>query len=95
MVKVLIYSSKEIYDNAPFEGRAEADVIAYREGDEYVVVKNRTSQYMHGDRFVVYRMRRILELAERDEWQRDKERHELKESYKDHPYTTLMKNEPV
>lgn len=31
-VKVLIYSSKEIYDSAGFEGRAEADLVAYRDG---------------------------------------------------------------
>jgi hypothetical protein len=28
-MNVLIYSSKEMYDQAPFEGRAEADLIAY------------------------------------------------------------------
>lgn len=92
MVKVLIYSSKEIYDKAPFEGRAEADFIAYREGLNYAVVKNRTSQYT-SDKVVHFTLKRILEWAERDEWKRDLESHKLKESYKDHPYTTLMKNE--
>jgi hypothetical protein len=94
MVKVLIYSSKEIYDNASYEGRAEAHVIAYRDADEYVIMKNRTSQYL-GDVVSKYRMSSILDRAELDEWKRDKESHKLKERYKDHSYTTLMKNEPV
>jgi hypothetical protein len=44
MVKVLIYSSKEIYDTASYEGRAEADIIAYSI-DEYFyqLVKNERS----------------------------------------------------
>jgi hypothetical protein len=48
MVKVLIYSSKEIYDEAPYEGRAEADIVAYRKDDDYgyKVIKNRTKYYM-------------------------------------------------
>lgn len=42
MVKVLIYSSKKIYDTSSFEGRAEADIIAYSIDDfEYKVLKNR------------------------------------------------------
>jgi hypothetical protein len=40
-------------------------------------------------------MSSILNMVELEEWMRDKESHKLKESYKDHPYTTLMKNEPV
>lgn len=42
MVKVLIYSSKEIYDSASYDGRAEADLIAYAK-DEYAyeVLKNK------------------------------------------------------
>lgn len=97
MVKVLIYSSKEIYDNAPFEGRAEADIIAYSDFEYfpiYRIVKNRTSEYL-GDKVLRDRMKRILELVERAEWRRDMDNHKLKESYKDHPYTTLMKNESV
>lgn len=37
-MKLLIYSSKEIYDDSSFEGRAEADLIAYalyQGSDEY------------------------------------------------------------
>jgi hypothetical protein len=93
MVKVLIYSSKEMYDNAPFEGRAEADVIAYRiDKYEYRVLKNRTGQYI-GKNVLCFHLERIIERAEREEWQIDKERHELKERYKDHPYIELMKND--
>ncbi len=97
MVKVLIYSSKEIYDNAPFEGRAEADIIAYSDFEYfpiYRIMKNRTSEYL-GDKVLKDRMERILEWAERSEWQRDMNSHRLKESYRNHPYTELMKNEPV
>jgi len=95
MVKVLIYSSKEIYDNASFEGRAEADIIAYSDVDYvpiYRIVKDRTSKYL-GDKVLKDRMARILEWAERDEWQRDMDSHKLKESYRNHPYTELMKND--
>jgi hypothetical protein len=97
MVKVLIYSSKEIYDNSSYEGRAEAHIIAYRDANEYVIMKNRTSQYLGevGDVVAKYRMSSILDRVELDEWKRDKESHQLKERYKDHSYTTLMKNEPV
>lgn len=71
MVKVLIYSSKELFDKSSYVGRAEAHVIAYRDGVEYVVMKNRTSQYMPA-RMEHFTMGRTLEWAERDEWNRDK-----------------------
>jgi len=47
MLKVLIYSSKEIYNNASYEGRSEADIVAYALDEHfYQVVKNRhTSVY--------------------------------------------------
>lgn len=42
MVKVLIYSSREIYENSSYEGRAEADIIAYSIDEfDYKVTKNR------------------------------------------------------
>lgn len=66
MVKALFYSSKEIYDKSSYEGRAEASVIAYRDGYDYVVLKNTTSQYMSG-RVADFTMERILEWVERDE----------------------------
>ena len=46
--KILIYGSKEIYDNSSFEGRAEADFIAYKdEYDLYNVVKDRIRLYTY------------------------------------------------
>ena len=42
MVKVLIYSSKELYNTSSYEGRAEADLVAYRVDEyNYEIVKNR------------------------------------------------------
>jgi len=93
MVKVIIYSSKEIYDNAPYEGRAEADIVAYSDFEYfpiYRIVKNRTSQYL-GDKVIRNRMKRVLELAEQDEWKRDMSSHNLVEKYKN-SHIELMKN---
>ena len=95
MVKVLIYSSKEIYENASFEGRAEAHIVAYREDEHfYRIIKNRTSRYIP-EKIVHFTLHREIEWAERDEWYREKESHYLAERYKTHPITTLMKNEPT
>jgi hypothetical protein len=69
MVKVLIYSSKELFDKSSYEGRAEAHVITYRCEDEYVVVKNRTSEYFSGNRVPAYTMDRILRKIELREWE--------------------------
>ena len=44
MVKVLIYSSKEIFDKSSYVGRAEADIVAYSFEDGYTVVKDRTKR---------------------------------------------------
>jgi hypothetical protein len=78
MINVLIYSSKELYDKSSYEGRAEAHVIAYRDDDDYIVLKNRTSQPL-GYRVFRLRMKHLLECAERDEWQKEFESYELKE----------------
>jgi hypothetical protein len=92
MIKVLIYSSREIYDKASFAGRAEAHLIAYREDEHhYRIVKNRTSRYIP-EKVVHFTLRREIEWAERDEWKRDKEAHELAEKYKSHPNIELMKH---
>ena len=44
-MKVLIYSSKELYDKSSYAGRAEAHLIAYAvpglTGNKYVIVKDR------------------------------------------------------
>lgn len=91
MVKVLIYSSKEIYDNATFEGRAEANIIAYREGDFYHIMKNKTSQYMT-EKVIYYTLKTFIEWAERDEFQREVDSLALQRKYKDHPLMELSKN---
>lgn len=96
MVKVLIYSSKEIYEKASYTGRAEAHLIAYREDEYYYrIMKNRTSQFVSSEKVVYSILKRIIELAERDEWKHDLKNFNLKESYRNHPFTTLMKNEPA
>jgi len=96
MVKVLIYSSKDIYDRSSYAGRAEAHVIAYRDANEYVIVKNRTLQNVEvGFRISPYRLSAMLDGAERDEWRRDRESHELKARYENHPYIELSKNDVV
>ena len=68
MVKVLVYSSKEIYDNAPYEGRAEADIVAFRRDENYLtVVKNKTKYYM-GSYTTARMMGLDLAMIEREEW---------------------------
>lgn len=71
MVKVLIYSSKEIYDTAPYEGRAEAHVIAYRKDAlEYEVVKNTVKEYF-GAYVTNSSLKRGIEQIERDEFKKE------------------------
>jgi hypothetical protein len=75
MVKVLIYSSKEIYDTSSYEGRAEADIIAYREDDLfYNVKKNTTSVVYMGDKVSVYKMKSYIRLIENDEFNKEMEK---------------------
>lgn len=103
MVKVLIYSSKEIYDNSSYEGRAEADIIAYRvDNYNYHIVKNRESSIfisfteqndlVRWGKVPTFHLRRHIEKLERDEWQRDMDALNLQEKYKDHPLMELSKN---
>ena len=70
MVKVLIYSSKEIYDAASYEGRAEADFVAYQENGWYQIVKNRTGRYM-GPYTRFHNLQLELDRIERDEFDRE------------------------
>lgn len=72
MVKVLIYSSKEIYDNATWEGRAEAHIIAYRRDESfYEVVKNRTMHYMSRN-YTTYRTLALdIQLIEQAELEKE------------------------
>lgn len=73
MVKVLIYSSKEIYNNSSYEGRAEADIVAYRDAeDNYCVMKDRTGRIglkkiYGGPNSLKLYVRQI----ENDEWNRE------------------------
>ena len=71
MVKVLIYSSKEIYDDAPYEGRAEARIVAYRrDNDYYQVVKNRTKYYM-GEYMTYKSLALDIRMIEQSEWEEE------------------------
>jgi hypothetical protein len=83
MVKVLIYSSKEIYDNASYEGRAEADVVAYAVDDyEYQVLKSKNSSlWMPFNKLEdlkrygtvsKWKLVRHVECLENEEWEKDK-----------------------
>jgi len=103
MVKVLIYSSKEIYDNASYEGRAEADIIAYSVDEfSYQIVKNRnfslflihanSSDLSKYGNITKYYLKRHIERLERDEWIDEVEAIKLQEKYKTHPMVELGKN---
>jgi hypothetical protein len=73
MVKVLIYSSKEIYEAAPYEGRAEAHIIAYRRDDDhtYEVLKNRTMYYMSRYHTTYESLDRDIRMIEMSEWEQE------------------------
>jgi hypothetical protein len=76
MVKVLIYSSKEIYDNAPYEGRAEADLVAYKRNDDcYEIVKNKTNKFFSPYFATNSALARYLRDVERDEWDKEYRNH--------------------
>jgi len=103
MVKVLIYSSKELYDSSSFHARAEADLVAYSLDDHYYqVVKNRNPSLVYRwtmpndfklfGPIVKYKLKRHIARIEQDEWKRDLKAFELQEKYKDHPLTELDKN---
>lgn len=67
MVKVLIYGSKQIYDDASYVGRAESDIVAYRKDDDYYqVVKNRSRYYM-GSYTTFKQLQQDISWIERDE----------------------------
>ena len=93
MVTVLIYSSKEIFDNAPFEGRAEADIVAYRKDDDYLyqIVKNRTGRYF-GNYMSYKNLQLELKWIEHDEFDNELKNYQLAQRYVDHPNIELSKN---
>lgn len=72
-VKVLIYSSKELYDNSSYAGRAEAHLIAYAfpglTRNMYMVVKDRYEilYSFERDRPVLgWKLRNLIEKYERE-----------------------------
>ena len=92
MVKVLIYSSKEIYDTASFEGRAESDFVAYRRDDGYYeITKNRTGRRF-GRFCLPHGLEQEFKWMERDEFDRELKDYEISGRYKMHQYIELMKN---
>ena len=92
MVKVLIYGSKDIYDNASYKGRAESDIVAYRKDDGYYeVVKNRSNHYM-GIYTSYQSLKTIIGWIEREEFDRELKNYQLAQQYVDHPNIELSKN---
>lgn len=82
MVKVLIYGSKEIYDNASYDGRAEAHFVAYRNDEGYfTITKNRTGRYF-GSYCLPHNLNREFEWIERDELNREFEEHRFAQENK-------------
>jgi hypothetical protein len=66
-MKVLVYSSKELYDNSGYEGRAEADLVCYRtDAGNYQMTKDRTSTFMHT--YSYSNLKFYIRLAESDEF---------------------------
>lgn len=63
-VKVLIYSSKEIYDSAGFDGRAEADLVAYRDGSYLIPVKSKMSYILTGERYLAEFLELFIHMEE-------------------------------
>tara|TARA_R110000782_G_scaffold21685_12_gene58113 strand:+ start:2461 stop:2694 length:234 start_codon:yes stop_codon:yes gene_type:complete len=66
-MKVLVYSSKKLYDNSGYEGRAEADLVCYRTADgNYQTTKNKTSTFLHT--YSYYHLQLRIRMTERDEF---------------------------
>lgn len=71
MVKVLIYSSKELFDKSSYEGRAEAHIIAYKKDDGYYqIIKNRTKWSM-GSYTTYDGMKSAIRFLEEGEWRKE------------------------
>ena len=77
-MKVLIYSSKEIYDRTSFEGRAEADLIAYAtisdspydgDGKMYQITKDRLGVFYSWQKTSPMRRREVV--REIENWERE------------------------
>jgi hypothetical protein len=69
-MKVLVYSSKELYDNSGYEGRAEADLVCYRtDAGNYRATKDKTSTFLHT--YSYSNLKFYIRLAERDEFSKE------------------------
>lgn len=77
IMKVLIYSSKAIYDKASFDGRAEADLIAYAiisdspydcDGKMYQITKDRHGVFYSWQK--TSPLRRMEFVREIEAWER-------------------------
>jgi hypothetical protein len=95
MVKVLIYSSKDIFDATSYEGRAESDIVAYRKDDGcYQIIKNRTGRYL-GSYTTFHGLQLELKWIECDELDKELKNYKLAQRYVDHPNIELSKNAEV
>lgn len=63
-VKVLIYSTKEIYETSDYEGRAESDLIAYRDGDRYNIVKSKIPSIIKSSTYSHYMLEWLINYEE-------------------------------
>lgn len=83
MVKVLIYSSKELFDKSSYEGRAEADIIAYNLGNKrYCIMKNRIDSHHIGvgvTEVYDFQLKRHIKRVEHDQFTRELKEIKLKE----------------
>lgn len=77
MVKVLVYSSKEIFDNSSYQGRAEADIIAYAEKDGYIIVKDRTKRIGLRHLYGKDSLRFWINHVEENEWKAEMQKYKV------------------
>lgn len=74
-IKVLIYSSKELYEKSGYQGRAEAHIIAVRDSENelfYNIIKNRSGD-LYRNRVTRWELERFIKNAERDAFNRELE----------------------
>jgi hypothetical protein len=87
---------KVLCDASGFEGRAEAELIAYRREDgDYHVIKNRCPDYLpvSYDNIASLRtLRSFIDNTERKNFNRELEAISLQGKYKTHPLVELCKN---
>lgn len=74
-IKVLIYSSKELYEKSGYQGRAEAHIIAVRDSETdffYHIMKNRCGN-LYRERISRWELEKLIKTAERDAFNRELE----------------------